>query len=476
MLEHGGGILRLEIRHGMRAAFVADQQRVAVGEVARVGGLAMRRDETAIGVLRLAGRDALGDDPAGRVLAEMNHLGAGIDLLAAVRDRDRVELAARIVAAQDAARIFPGDGRAGLDLGPGNLRILAAAIAALGDEVVDAALALGVARIPVLHGRIFDLGVFERDELDHRGMQLVLVAHRRGAAFEIAHVRALVGDDQRALELAGILLVDAEIGRQFHRAAHARRHVDERAVGEHRRIQRRKEVIGHRHDRADIFLHQIGMLAQRLRDRHEDHAGLFQLFLERGRDRDGIEHGVDRDAPLAFRAHDAGQHFLLAQRNAELLVGAQDFRIDFVERIQRRLLLRRGIVIIILKVDLRIIDARPGRLAHGQPAAKGFEPPFQHPFRLVLLRRDEADGVFVQALRGLVGFDDGLEPIFVLVNVDTSDLIDGLLYGRHLSLFAVSRTAGWMKSVMVVRVSRSVRLCAGSKAAASGGEPVSLLT
>ena len=77
------------------------------------------------------------------------------------------------------------------------------------------------------------------------------------------------------------------------------------------------------------------MLAQRLRDRHEDHAGLFQLVLEGGGDRNGIEHGIDRDAALAFRAHDAGQHFLLAQRNAELLVGAQNFRIDLVERVQR---------------------------------------------------------------------------------------------------------------------------------------------
>ena len=172
---------------------------------------------------------------------------------------------------------------------------LAAAIAALGDEVVDAALAFGVAGIPVLHRRIFDLGVVERDELDHRGVQLVLVAHRRRAAFEVAHIGALVGDDQRALELAGVLLVDAEIGRQLHRAAHARRHVDERAVGEHRRVERREIVVGHRHHRAEILLHQFGMLADRLRDRHEHHAGLLQLFLEGRRDRHRIEHRVDRD-------------------------------------------------------------------------------------------------------------------------------------------------------------------------------------
>jgi len=72
-------------------------------------------------------------------------------LLVTVRNRDRIKLAARIVAAQDAARIFPGNGRAGLDLGPGNLRILAAAIATLGDEIVDAAQPFRVAGVPVLH-------------------------------------------------------------------------------------------------------------------------------------------------------------------------------------------------------------------------------------------------------------------------------------------------------------------------------------
>src|SRR5204863_1252020 len=122
-------------------------ERVAIGEVARARGAAVRRHQAAIGVVRLAGGDALGDDAARSVLAEVEHLGAAIDLLVAVRDGDRIELAARMIATQDAAWIFPGDGRAGLDLRPGNLRVLAAAVAPLGDEVVDAAAPGRVARI-----------------------------------------------------------------------------------------------------------------------------------------------------------------------------------------------------------------------------------------------------------------------------------------------------------------------------------------
>src|SRR3982075_2128911 len=207
MLEQRRGILGFDIGHGVGAAFVADQERVAGGEIARAGGLAVRGDEAAIGVLGNAGRDTLGDDPARGVLAEMDHLGAGIDLLVAVRNRDRIKFTARIVAAQDAARIFPGDRRSRLDLGPGNLRIVATAIAALGDEIVDATLAFGVAGVPVLHRRIFDLGIVERDQFDHGGVQLVFVALRRGAALEVADVGAIGGDDQRAAELSGVAIV-----------------------------------------------------------------------------------------------------------------------------------------------------------------------------------------------------------------------------------------------------------------------------
>ena len=151
--------------------------------------------QAAIGVVAAAGGDAFGDDPGRRVLADMDHLGAGVRLLAVVDQRDRIELADGAVALEHAARILPGDRRAGFHLSPGNLGVLASTDTALGDEVVDAALAFAVAGIPVLHGRILDLGIIEGDQLDHRGVQLVLVAHRRRAAFEIADVGAFVRDD-----------------------------------------------------------------------------------------------------------------------------------------------------------------------------------------------------------------------------------------------------------------------------------------
>ena len=272
----------------------------------------------------------------------------------------------------------------------------AAAVAALGDEIVDAALALGVAGVPVLHRRVFDLGVLVGDELDDRGVELVLVALGRRAALEIADIGALIGDDQRALELAGVLLVDAEIGRQLHRAAHAGRHVDERAVGEHRRIERRVEIVGRGHHRAEIASHQVAVVTHRLGERTEDHARLGELGLEGGGDGDRVEHRVDGDPPL-----DAGEDLLLDQRNAELGVGAQQLGIDLVERLRAGHGFRRREIIEVLEVNLGKIDPRPARRRHRQPAPVGLEAPVEQPLRLALLGRDEADDVLVEALGGL---------------------------------------------------------------------------
>ena len=141
---------------------------------------------------------------------------------------------------------------------------------------------------------------------------------------------------------------------------------------------------------------------------------LLQLLLEGGRDRDAVEHGIDRDAvarrcrlavlaEFRFLAHDAEQRLALAQRDAELLVGLEDLGIDVVERLRRLEVARRGIIVGVLIVDRPVFDLGPLRLAHGEPAPIGVEPPLEHPGGLVLLGRDEADGVLRQALRGLVG-------------------------------------------------------------------------
>src|SRR6202012_1207764 len=123
---------------------------IALGVVAGVVGAFEHAHQAAVGLLAVAGGNTLGDDGRAGVLADVDHLGAGVGLLTMMGQRHRVELADRVVAAQDAAGVLPGDGRAGFDLGPGDLAALAAAVAAFGDEVVDAAAAVLVAGVPVL--------------------------------------------------------------------------------------------------------------------------------------------------------------------------------------------------------------------------------------------------------------------------------------------------------------------------------------
>src|SRR5438876_713919 len=151
MLHAGARVPHLDVRESVGAALVADQKRVALRVVACPSGALHDLYLAPIGVLAVASRDALGDDGAARVLADVDHFGPGISLLVIVGEGNRVELAHRVLTLQDAARILPGNGGTGLHLRPGDLRVHTQALAPLGHEVEDPALAVLVARVPVLH-------------------------------------------------------------------------------------------------------------------------------------------------------------------------------------------------------------------------------------------------------------------------------------------------------------------------------------
>ena len=310
---------------------------------------------------------------------------------------------------QNAARVLPGDGGSGLHLGPGDLRVPARALAPLGHEVVDAALAVLVAGVPVLHRGVLDLGVIEGNQLHHRGVELILVAHGRGASLQITYVAAGVGDDQRTLELAGLGRVDAEIGRQLHGAAHALGDVAERPVAEDRRVERCEEVVAVGHHRAQVLPHQLGMLPHRLGERAEDDAEVRQLVLEGRRHRHAVEHRIHRHA---------GQHLALVQRYPQLLVGGQQFRVHLIQALGTIRRLGSRIIDDVLVVDGRIVHVGPLGLGLGlfelRPVAVGPQAPVQQPLRLTLLLGDQPDHVLAQAGRYVVRLDVGDEAVLVL--------------------------------------------------------------
>ena len=421
MLDLRGRVLHVNVGEGVRAALVAEQQGIALGEVAGVGRTFHHFHLAAIAVLAAPGADALADDGAAGVLADVNHLRAGVGLLAVVRQRDGVEFALRIVAEQNAARIFPGDGGAGLDLRPGNLRVRAFAEAALGDEVVDAALAVLVAGIPVLDGAVFDLRALHRDEFDDGGVELVFVAHRGGAAFEIADVSALVRDDERPLELAGVRGLDAKVGGQLHRAADPLGDVAEGTVGEDGGVQRGVEVVRVGHDGAEILLHQFRVVRDCLGEGTEDDPLLGQFSLEGRCDGNAVHDGV--------HGH-AGETLLFVERDAEFVEGLAQLGVNLVERVERLLLLGRGVVADGLVIRLRVSQVRPLRLAERLPVAKGLQSPLGEPRRLVLLGGDEADGVLAQARRDGVGLDVRDEAVFVVGRDKLFDGVGGFAHGK----------------------------------------------
>ena len=216
-------------------------------------------------------------------------------------------------------------------------------------------------------------------------MQRVGLVNGRGAAFHVMDVGAFVDDDQGPLELAHVLGVDTEIGlqRDFH--LHALRHVNERAAGPYRRVERGELVVARRDHRAEVLPEQIRLLPQRGVRVEEDDALFLEVFPDLVVDDLGLVlRGDARDKPLLFRLGDA-----------EPVVGVLDVGGQLVPA--RRLLLGGADEI------LDVVEVNPGQVGApgGQRLAavvlQALQPHVEHPLRLVLPRRDVADHLFGQA-------------------------------------------------------------------------------
>ena len=341
---------------------------------------------------------------------------AACGLLAVVGDGHGVELARGVVAAQYAAGVFPCDGRAGFDLRPREFRRVAAAEAAFGHEVVDASAAFGIAGIPVLHGAVFYLGaVLDYDFHDGR-VQLVFVAHGRGASFEVAHVAVVVGHDERALELARACGVDSEVCAELHGAAHAFGYVDERAVGEHGGVERGEKVVAVAYHRAEIAAHQVGIVFDGLAEGAEYDAFFGERLAVCGLDAHGVHHGVDGHAR---------QGFLLLQGYAEAVEGVEYLRVHFVEAFGALGGAWRGVVADGLIVDGRDVEVCPLRHFEREPVAVGLEAEVEQPLGLVFEPGDGAHDVFAEPSLYAVCVDVADESVLVFALCGVADYVVG---------------------------------------------------
>jgi len=195
--------------------------------------------------------------------------------------------------------------------------------------------------------------------------------------------------------------------------------------GEDGRVQRRVEIVGMRHDRAQVLPHQVRMVLHGFGKRAEDDADISELLLECRRDRHAVEDRVHRDA---------GQHLLFVDRNTEFLEGLANFGIDLVQALQARLLLGRRVVDDLLVVDRVDLQVVPRRLFHLQPGAIPLQPPLEEPLGLLLLGGDQPDDVLVQAGRNLFGFDVGDKPVLVFACCEFFNCFSA---GRHICRFAL---------------------------------------
>jgi len=388
----------------MRSTPVANQQRVALRIVAGIIRLRHNLNQASIGILRLPCRDTLRHNTAASVATNVYHLRTRICLLEVVGHCHRVELAYRVVTHKHTARIFPSYCRACFYLCPEEVSILLAKTS-LGYKVVDSALTLFVARVPILHCRVLHLGISLHNYLDHCGVQLIFIALRSSTALQITYIRPLVSYNQRTLELTCTLRIDTEVGRKFHRTTHPLRDIAERAVRKDRCIECCVKIIGIRHYRAKILAHQLGIFAYSLRDWTEDNTLLRQLLLEGGLYRHRIEYRID-----CYTCQD----LLLLQRNTEFVECRFEFRVHLVHRSELLLLFRCCEVDNIVEINLRNIEMSPCRVLHRKPMAIRLQAEFEHPFRLLFLLRNKAYNLLVQTFRDKLGLDIGGKAVLVV--------------------------------------------------------------
>ena len=149
-------LLGTDIGIGVGGGLVADQHRIALAVVLGSNGLGTHLDQAPVAIRRVASADALAHNRRARAGAQVDHLGAGIGLLAVVRESYGIKLTHRIGTLKHAAGVFPSNGRPGFHLGPANFAAGPTALPTLSHEIVDTTHTIFVTGVPVLNSGIFN--------------------------------------------------------------------------------------------------------------------------------------------------------------------------------------------------------------------------------------------------------------------------------------------------------------------------------
>ena len=380
-------LLDVHQRVGVRARLRVEQQRVATHRRLRPHGAGVHLQRAAIARTAAALRDGLRDDGRCRVGRSVDDLRAGVLVLAARGHRERKDLAVGVRPHQVHARVLHCELRAEVAIDPLHHGALVRG-GALRHEVVDV-------RRPVLDRRVADTRILLDDDLDDGAVERVGRVRRRRAAFDVVHVAAFLGDDQRPFELTHVFLVDAEVGLERDVDLDPGGHVHEAAARPDGAVQRGELVVGWRDDRAEILLDHLGVVTHGRVHIREDHAELLEILAD----------AVVDDFRVVLRANAGDQRLLLRLRDAELVEGVLDV-LRHVVPVLLGPIRRARIVVDVIEVEIVVLDAaapeaRRHRLLKEVLVRAQAEVP--HPFVLVLRGRNLAHDAFVQALLCAVG-------------------------------------------------------------------------
>ena len=244
-------------------------------------------------------------------------------------------------------------------------------------------------------------------------MQGVGLVHGGGAALNVVNVRALVSDDQGALELAHVLGVNTEVGLQRNLNVNSRGNVHEGTTGPHCGVQRGELVVTNRDDGAEVLLEQLGVLAQTGVGVDEDHALLLQV----------LANLVVHDLGLVLCSHTRDQRVTLRLGNTQALVGGADILGQFLPGAGLTLG-RTHEVLDVVEVDFGKIRA-PGGHGLTLEELQRLQTHVQHPLGFVLLRGDVTHDVLVQAALCYLACFVGVCPTVLVVT-------NALEFGVHL--------------------------------------------
>src|SRR5699024_1178791 len=365
------------VRICIRTRDAIDQQRVTLNVGVRVVRVRVHLNQATVGSTATTAGNRLRNNVGGGVWSQVLHLGTGVLELAFASECYGQYFALSVRTHHPNSWVLHGDLGADVAIDPFHGAALFY-LGALGDQVVDV---VG----PALNDGVAAAAALLHNDLNYCGVQGVRLVNRCGTALYVVHVSVLINDDQGALKLTHVFRVNTEVGLQRNVDVDSWWNVDERATGPDSGVQRGEFVVTSRDDGTEVLLEQLWVRLECGIGIKEDNALLFKV----------LTNLVVDNLRLVLSGYTCNQTLLLSLRNTQLVVGFLDVIWEILPGLS---LLFGG-----LDVVLNVVEVDAGKICTPLwhwllvEHAQCLETLFQHPLGLVLLGRNVADYVLVNA-------------------------------------------------------------------------------